>query len=58
MTYKEIQARLKAKGITQAELARLANVTQPTISQFIRRRFKSERLAKLINTKLGCEELR
>lgn len=53
MTRREIQAKLKERGISQAQLARLGNVKPPTISQLLRRRTKSKRLAALLDTILG-----
>ena len=55
MNRKEIQAALKARGISQAELARQAGVYPATISQFLRRKFKSKRLAALLDKSLGIE---
>ena len=55
MTRKEIQSALKERGISQASIAREANVSPATFSQFLRRRFKSERLARLLDEKLGVE---
>ena len=53
MTRKEIQAALKERGISQASIAREAKVSPATFSQFLRRKFKSERLAQLLDDKLG-----
>ncbi len=53
MTGKELQELLRARGITQSALAREAGVHPSTISLFLRRKFKSRRLAELVNEKLG-----
>lgn len=58
MTRKEIQALLKARGISQASIAREAGVYPATVSQFLRRKFKSAKLAKIVNRVIGAEELR
>lgn len=55
MTRKEIQEALKERGISQAQIAKEAKVRPATISQFIRRKFKSERLSRLLDKKLGVE---
>jgi len=55
MTRKEIQAALKERGVSQAEIAREAGVYPGTVSQFLRRRFKSERLSRLLDKKLGTD---
>ena len=53
MTRREIQLLLKERGISQADIAREANVSPATMSQFLRRKFKSKRLAELLDEKLG-----
>ena len=55
MTRKEIQTALKEKGLSQAQIAREADISPATFSQFLRRKFKSERLSKLLDKKLGVE---
>jgi predicted transcriptional regulator len=46
---------LKERGVTQDSIAKEAQVSPATISQFIRRKFKSERLSRLLDKKLGVE---
>ena len=53
MNRKELQERLRERGITQAELAKEAGVSPSTISLFLRRKFKSRRLSELLDAKLG-----
>ena len=53
MTRKELQALLKSKGLTQASIARLANVSPQAMSLFLRRRFRSKRLSEMLDQVLG-----
>lgn len=55
MTYREIQDILRKKGITQREIAKRAGVTEVSISQFLRRRFKSRKLSAVMEKVLGRE---
>jgi lambda repressor-like predicted transcriptional regulator len=55
MTRKEIQDALRERGISQASIAREAKIYPATFSQFLRRKFKSERLSRLLDKKLGVE---
>jgi lambda repressor-like predicted transcriptional regulator len=53
MTRREIQTALKERGITQASIAREAGVSTGCVANFLRRKFRSARLAKLLDEKLG-----
>ena len=55
MTRKEIQSLLKERGISQATLARSANVKPATMSQFLRRKFKSQKLSFIVNRAIGVD---
>ena len=54
MTRREIQKALKSKGVSQASLARMANVSPGSISRFIRHQFKSKKLSDVLAVVLGA----
>ncbi len=60
MDVSEVKTRLKAKGITQAEIARRCDVSTAAVALFINRKMTSARLEKRLARILGVklEELR